>query len=147
LLDELLAADPDNAAALAARGRLALEAGREGEAERDLRRAVGLAPDHRLALADLARCERLLGHDAEADALQKRCDELTKDMARLQDIIREVALRPRDASLRHEAAVICLRHGQQAEGLRWLRTALEVDPDYGPARQTLAEARARKGSP
>jgi hypothetical protein len=32
-----------------------------------------------------------------------------------------------------------LRAGQRDEGIRWLNSALELDPNYAPARQALTE--------
>ena len=55
--------------------RIELDRGRPAAAEPALVRALELAPRHRDALVQLARCLRELGRDAEARA---RLDELRK---------------------------------------------------------------------
>ena len=54
MLDELLAADPDNTDALKERGQVALEEGDAELAEHYLHRVVELVPQDRVALYHLA---------------------------------------------------------------------------------------------
>jgi tetratricopeptide (TPR) repeat protein len=76
LLDELLAAAPDNVPALVERGRVALDLNRPDEAERWLTRALALAPDMRDVNLALADCMRQAGRADEAKRYQIRVQEI-----------------------------------------------------------------------
>lgn len=145
LLDELLAQHPHHSRALTERGKLALEAGQAEQAEGWLREAVARAPDDREALYRLAQCLRRQGKGPEADRLDRELTELTKDLRRLEEIIRAVFKKPGDADLRCEAGRIALRRGREAEGLRWLDGALRLDPRHRATHEALAEHFERKG--
>jgi tetratricopeptide (TPR) repeat protein len=140
LFEGLLAEHPDNARALAERGRLALDEDDAVHAEEWLRRAVALAPDDREALHGLIRALWLEDKQTEAKELEPRLQKLTADLARFQEIVQAVAKEPRNVALRTEAGEICLRHGRRDEGLRWLAGALQIDPSYGPALAALQGA-------
>jgi hypothetical protein len=47
--------------------------------------------------------------------------------------------RPRDPALHHTLGLLLLRAGHREEGLHWVQSALRLDPQFAPARQTLAE--------
>ena len=76
LLDEVLAAQPGNAAALLERGKVALDAGRPDEAEGFLRKALAAAPDEPFVHLALSRCLHQTGKSDEAERHQRRYDEL-----------------------------------------------------------------------
>jgi tetratricopeptide (TPR) repeat protein len=145
LLDRLLAGHPHDARALAERGKLALAAGESERAERWLREAVARAPDDREALYRLVQCLRREGKAEVADRLDRELAGLTKDLRRLDEIIRAVFKKPQDAELRCEAGRIALRRGREAEGLRWLDGALRLDPRHRGAHEALAEYFEGKG--
>lgn len=138
LLDRLLADHPDHARALAERGRLAVDEGDAAAAEAWLRKAVALAPDDREALYGLTRALRGQEKQDEARELDERLARLDADLRRLQEVIAAVARDPRNPAPRSEAGDIYLRHGRREEGLRWLGSALRIDPSYPPARAALA---------
>jgi tetratricopeptide (TPR) repeat protein len=52
---------------------------------------------------------------------------------------------PQDPAPRAEAGMILLRLGEEKEGLRWLRSALRVDPKHKPTHRALADYYQRKG--
>jgi Tfp pilus assembly protein PilF len=54
---------------------------------------------------------------------------------------------PNDPAIHHRIALIALRAGQPKEGLRWLQSALQVDPDHLPTHQTLAGYYHSTGNP
>jgi tetratricopeptide (TPR) repeat protein len=140
LLDGVLARGPHYAPALAERGRLALEAGRLEQAEPLLREAVRRAPDVVPTHVQFHRCLLGLGKTEEAAQVDARLKQMEKDIRRLQEITqKEMQQSPRSAALQCEAGVISLRGGLVAEGLRWLHSALKIDPNYAPAHQALAD--------
>jgi tetratricopeptide (TPR) repeat protein len=148
LLDELLAASPDDSDALVERGKLALQEGDAEGAERRLRRAVELTPVDRTALSSLVKALSQQGKTREADEFAARIKHVEDEMKRLEELTDKMAQAPSDAPrLWHEAGVICLRNGQQREALRWLNGALQIDPGYAPAHESLVELYQRAGQP
>jgi tetratricopeptide (TPR) repeat protein len=139
LLDLVLVASPTDAAALSERGRLAFEQGRLDEAERWLRKALTLTPYDKETTYALQQCLEQHGKKAEAAEVLKRLDHIEKELERLRDLTRQIGESPHDPALRHEAGMIFLRSGQAKEGLRWLASALQEDPQYAPTHQALVE--------
>jgi tetratricopeptide (TPR) repeat protein len=140
LLEGVLAQQPQSAPALSLRGRIALESGQSEAAETWLRQAVACnAIDHR-ARYSLILCLRNNGKEEEAEQEQQALRRSEEDLARFNDIVtREMIERPRDPALHCALGQLLLRGGQREEALRWLQSALALDPQYAPARQALAE--------
>jgi predicted Zn-dependent protease len=137
LLDRVLAADPHNALALGERGRLALQFESPAEAEAWLRRALKEHPAERELLYSLLQCLQQQGKRKEAEDLRKHLAQVEADLARLNELTRQIGSHPHSAELRYEAGQIMLRNGQETEGLRWLISALQEDPSHAGARQAL----------
>jgi predicted Zn-dependent protease len=148
LLDLILAAQPRHPAALAERGQVALDAGQFAEAESWLRKAVAVAPYERSAVYSLAQCLlRQPDKASEGRRLLTRVQGIDADLKQLSELMRQIARAPRDPGLRREAGALMLRNGQEVEGLRWLDSALKLDPRHGPTHQTLAAYYAAHGQP
>lgn len=138
LLQQLLRHEPDHAEGLRESGRIELETGEAQAAEPLLRRAVQLAPWDVEALQLFYRCLQQVGKAEEGQTCLARLERLQAEMDRLQEVKRLIAKSPRDAALRSEAGQILLRNGQEREGLRWLESALQEDPQHAPSHETLA---------
>jgi tetratricopeptide (TPR) repeat protein len=147
LLDRLLGRAPDDAAALAERGKVALELGRPGQAEPDLRRAVRLAPHNREAQHNLYQCLRLAGRRKEAEAALARYQELDADLRRLDKVTSAVIASPGELGLRCEAAELFFRLGEPHEAVRWLRGVLQINPNHAGAHRALARHYRATGRP
>jgi predicted Zn-dependent protease len=147
LLDQLLKQTPDNATALAERGKVALELGRPEQAEPSLRRAVRLAPYDREAQHSLYQCLRLVGQPEETAAALARYQELDANLRRLDKVTSAVLASPGDLSLRCEAADLFFRLGEPGEGVRWLRGVLQIDPHHAAAHHALARHYRDTGHP
>jgi predicted Zn-dependent protease len=64
------------------------------------------------------------------------------DASRFHEIVtKEIAQRPTDPALHCTLGELLWRGGQREESIRWLRSALRLDPRYEPAQQALAEYR------
>ncbi len=62
------------------------------------------------------------------------------DLKRFDEIVtRDLVRTPEDPALHYTLGQLLLRGGQHQEGLRWLRNALRLDPQYAPARRALAD--------
>jgi Tfp pilus assembly protein PilF len=147
LIDQVLALTPDDATALAERGRLELEANLPGQAEPWLRKAVARAPYEKEIVYSLHQCLERTGQEAEARKYQRELEKIEAEIARLDKVLRKVSSTPGDPAPRHEAGMIFLRSGQAKEGIRWLNSALQVDPMYGPTHLELANYFDSAGDP
>jgi tetratricopeptide (TPR) repeat protein len=144
-LEELLAEEPNDFAALAERGRLALEAGDPAAAEEWLRKSLAIAPYERETNHIFLQCLHRRGKKQEADACQARLEEINQDLRRLVEVTRDIPRSPHDPARRCEAGVIMLRNGQDKEGLRWLESALQEDPRHAETHRVLADYYERTG--
>lgn len=146
ILDEVLARDPRFAAALALRGKLAMNAKRYDEAEKLFRQAVAVEPSDIQTQFQLYKCLEKNDKPEEAQQVNARIDQLKKDIERIQAIsTQEMQLNPRSPQLRYEAGTIALRAGAVEEGLRWLYSALKEDPDHAASHKALMEHYERIG--
>jgi tetratricopeptide (TPR) repeat protein len=139
LLDKVLATQPDNAVALAERGRLAMQQGSPVEAEKWLRRAASERPFEHDILYSLYQCLLKLGKDKQAAEVQAKFKAIEADLLQLREAILQVGAMPHSPEPRYQAGVILLRNGKDGEGLRWLASALAVDPRHAASRRALAE--------
>ncbi|HEY7314100.1 MAG TPA: tetratricopeptide repeat protein [Gemmataceae bacterium] len=142
LVDEILARQPESTAALSLRGQLALKDGQSVEAESWLRHALRRNPmDHR-ARYSLVLCLEQTGQNEEARREQRQLQQMEDDASRFHEIVtKEIAQRPTDPALHCTLGELLWRGGQREESIRWLRSALRLDPRYEPAQQALAEYR------
>ncbi len=145
LLDELLAAAPDEPLVLRERGALALDEDRVAEAERLLERSVRLLPRDRQARYALGQCYQKLGRGDLARQQLEWVERLDHDQKRLAALTRQIVQRPHAPDKRCEAGLICLRLDKETEGVRWLLSAVRQDPLLVPAHEALADHYAHAG--
>jgi len=140
LVDAVLARQPNFGPALSLRGQIAFRSGQLAEAETWLRQALQHRPmDHR-ARYSLSLCLQWNGKEEEGQRESRQLQQMDDDLARFNEIVtKDIAQRPTDPALHCALGQILLRGGQREEGLRWLQSALRLDPQYAPARQALAE--------
>lgn len=139
LVDEVLAQKPDFPAALSLRGQLAFGQGQFDAAVDWLRQAVSRNPADQRARYNLALALERSGHAEEGQQYMREFKQMQQDLTRFNEIVMtEIAKRPTDPALHCELAQILLRSGQRDEGMRWLQSALQIDPSYAPARRVLA---------
>jgi predicted Zn-dependent protease len=140
LLDEVLAGHADFVPALSLRGRIAVDSGQYAEAETWLRQAVALAPSDHQARYNLILCLANTDRAEEAKRHEQALKQGEEDVKRFNEIVvQEMPKRPDDPALHCTLGQLLLRSGHKDEGLRWLHSALRLNPQYEPARQTLAE--------
>jgi predicted Zn-dependent protease len=140
LVDDVLAQQPGFVTALSLRGQLALKSEQWAEAESWLREAIRRDPSDHRARYSLILCLERLGREEEANRQRKELKQMEEDLSRFNEIVtRDIAQRPTDPALHCTLGQLLLRGGQREEGIRWLQSALHLDPNYAPARQALAE--------
>lgn len=84
ILDEVRTERPDHPFALIESGKVALDAGNPGAAERFLRRAAVLAPQESFVHLALSRCLYLTGNELEAKRHEQRYREIEGDRIQAQ---------------------------------------------------------------
>ena len=138
-LDTILAKQPQRGDALTERGGLALDEGDAAGAEVWLRRAVERRSYDQTATNQLREALRCQGKHTEAKGYEARLKEIDATLKRLHQISKAVMVSPNDAELRCEGGLLFLRTGEEAEGLRWLRLAVQLNPGCRAARVALEE--------
>lgn len=148
VLDGVLARLPHYADAQALRGKLAMQDGREAEAEKWLREAVAQDPGAYEARYQLYLCLSHQGKEADAKAALERLNAQEEDLKEITDLVGgKMQQSPYDPALHYQAGMIATRAGNVAEGVRWLESALELDPHYAPAHKALAAYYEQIGDP
>jgi tetratricopeptide (TPR) repeat protein len=147
LIDALLQMDPDNSRALTEKGIVLVANGNVTQGEELLRRALANDPVNVDAHFQLSSCLRQQpGRDAEADAELEIFKRIRADRLRLAQIAsREMSKKPFDANLHYEMGMIWYRNGKIDLGLRWLRSAYELNPTHEPTLRALADHFKRAG--
>jgi predicted Zn-dependent protease len=133
------------AEALGERAKLALQTEPPEAAEEWLRKAAAKLPYDRDTLYNLYQCLLQCGKRAEAQTVLEQVEKLAADRQLLAELTRKITANPKDPALRFEAGLLCLRNGQEQEGVRWLLSALVQDPNHVPTHQALAKYYERVG--
>jgi tetratricopeptide (TPR) repeat protein len=139
LLDDWLFRHPEDAMVLTERGKLALEEDAIEKAVTLLRQAVKLAPYLVEANYTLGLCLTRQGRTAEAEECQVRIRRSKEDQEQLAVLTRRLQEAPADADLRCQIAQLFLRLGQEEEGIRWLLTNIQSNPNHRPSHLALAD--------
>jgi predicted Zn-dependent protease len=147
LLDALAAEQPGEALILSERGKLALDLGELAEAEDWLRRALARMPHDRQTVFALYQCLAQRGRTEEAKKYLAQVEALDADRKRLAELTEQVIKTRHAPALRCELGLVCLRLGQEQDGLRWLVSALIDDPTHAPAHRALADYYEKAGKP
>ncbi|HKB37787.1 MAG TPA: tetratricopeptide repeat protein, partial [Gemmataceae bacterium] len=144
-LEKLLAKHPRHVEGLTERAGIDLFNGKFESAEPLLRKAVELQPHNFQANYHLVICLRRLGRAKETAQATRRMHQIRVDITRFVDLEKSVLEKPGDPAPRCEAGVLLLGLGEQRDGVRWLTSALRVDPRHRPAHKALAEHYERIG--
>jgi Flp pilus assembly protein TadD len=145
ILDRSLVDHPSHAPTLHLRGRFEMNRARPGTAREFLRRAVASDPSDRELLYSYFLCVQQVGTPDEIRAAEeqwKRCDA---DLKRVGELGRAIATTPDDPNLRREMGELFLRNHREVDGLRWLDSALQIDPNHAPTHRVLADYYDRTG--
>lgn len=143
ILDELIRSDPNDYAALQARGILYDETGHPDQAVPLLRRVFDEAPDRkRPAGYQLALALGKVGKQAEAQ-------QVLAEVRRQQDVEmagEAIKTQPDNLALHVQLAENLLGAGHTNDGLAILQKVLQRDPNFAPAHRALAAHFERAGN-
>lgn len=144
-IERYLAARSNEVEGLVVAAEIALDQQRNHDAEKDLRRALRLAPHSRQVHFHLFACLTRLGKTPEAAEHRRQFDAIDKDLRRREQLRAALYHRPHDLRLLYEMGALCLRNGLDGEGLAWLRQALDNDRGHQPTHKLLARYYEEKG--
>lgn len=124
------------------------EAREDFSAARDaLIKALEVQPNDAEAHTVLARVLRSLGEPEQAAAHEAFATEAEQMLEQVPTLVEQLSSESNETetrALRVRIGRILMRYGSEQEGVAWVFTALEVDPEYQPAFAALAEFFERK---
>src|SRR5262249_16152071 len=147
ILDDLLTRFPDDPPVLLERGRLALRTGEAARAESWLRRAAELAPWEYKVQYTLLQALPHQGKLTDADQVEKTVRRLEETSQRLHVFDEKLKKEPYNMSNHCAVAQLFLGVGNHKEAVRWLQTALKIDPHQPLANLLLADYYDKSGEP
>jgi tetratricopeptide (TPR) repeat protein len=159
MLEKLFAVRPEDVGGFLLEAQLALEEDNYKGAQEWLRKGLRVDPHDRLTNQNMATALRheaaaLRGENRRAEADEKeteakefeeRNQEINKAYMRVEDISRELLEKPDDVILRTEAGTTLMKIGQNQEAFHWLISALLLNNNHKPARDSLKECLRKKG--
>ena len=117
--------------------QVALERREPQRSLRCLEQVLAVSPASVEAHYQLALVWQRLGNDEKAVETGRRAAELTRLDERYRNLRDKVAMHPRDAALRLELGDLAVRLDMPADGRRWFRAALYLDPANEVALESL----------
>ena len=145
LADRALAGEPNNFDALLVRARLCALTRQPKLAIEDLEKAILVKPNDSAALQLLFHVQMRLGLTREASATlerSKRARERIELMDRLTKIIDQ---RPEDPEPRWRMGQAAMQGNMHVLAFQCFQAALDLDPNYQPARNALEKLRSLNG--
>src|SRR5207247_1050780 len=112
-----------------------------------LRKAAELERSDPEVLYALFLCIQQTGTAAEAAEAEARWKQADADLKQVGELAKAIAAAPRDPELRRQMGELFLRNGRDAEGIRWLESALRERPDHVKTHEILAAYYDRTGRP
>lgn len=133
----------DRAKASSTRGRILMEEGKWEAAAADLLVAIEIAPDDSAAYFALSNALSRLGQPELSDQYRERGTTLIQsandNFRKIREILAQILERPTDPALRTTVGKMMIEQGKIPEGLRWIQTALQYDPNYAPALEIVKQ--------
>lgn len=142
---EVLIRAPDNEEALRTMGQIELAAQRPDEALRWLLPAAEKNPCDVIVRYALGQALQGAGRADEAQQHFQFVEEAERELRKLDFWLDEILKNPEDVALRYKIGTTVLRYRSPTDGVRWLKTVLEIDPDHLETHRTLAEFYAAQG--
>lgn len=130
MLAKLLDEKPDDGHAHAIVGAIDLNEGKWAAAEKHLREASARIPAELDILFKLQRALTEQDKKEEAEQIRKRMVQGEEDQKKVTELMRGLAANPRNPEARRQIAIRLMRNGMEADGKKWLETALQQDPEH-----------------
>ena len=137
----------DRAKVLEELGRWCLDQSQADEAVTYLKESVKLAPEAASAWYSLASAYSLQGQLDKSKYALSISQETKQRLQRFGLIVVELNTHPELLDIRIEAAQILFKQGMDRDGVAWLNTVLNRDPQHRQAHELLAEYYEQQGHP
>jgi tetratricopeptide (TPR) repeat protein len=144
LADRALAIQPECLDALLARARARFQNGQRLEAIDDLKHALKINPNEVGALQLLSQVQRSVGMAAEAAATQEQATKARDRMTLMGQLAKLIDQYPGDPVPRYRMGEAAMEGEMNVLAYQCFRAALDIDPDYEPARTALRKLRREK---
>lgn len=109
-----------------------------------LERALQGDPHNPGIRSALSAVLRRAGETEAADALSREATEMAAARIRSERLLEKIAAQPRDVALRYELGTLQLKYGSEREGLMWLKSVLDFQPDHAAATEALKRYEANR---
>lgn len=139
LLDEAAKLDTQALGVLLLQGRLAISQGRPAEAMAPLEAAWRQDPKHPDVRYELGTALQMQGRRDEAKPHLEYAQAATQALNQARLLMGQIQENPRLVEPRYEVGVTLLKYGVAEDGLAWLRSVLQIEPNHA---QTLAAIEA-----
>lgn len=139
ILSEAITSHPKDHQLLTSLATLLVERGEYQDAESLLRPAIEAGSLRRELRYAYALALRGLGRTDDAKMHFDYAAKSAEEIAKANQLIPEVANRSDDPELRFKIGAIHLQYGNTEDGLMWLGSVLELDPNHRPTHAALAE--------
>ncbi len=147
IYQQLLTRNPKDFSALWGLGQLALSDGNCQEAIDWLEKALNQQPRNQSVHHTLATALQACGRPEEAKVHHAFVEEATQALARVRLLVEQVQKQPDSLEPRYEIGVTLLQYASASDGIAWLYSALEIDPQHTKTHQALAEYYQQHGNP
>jgi tetratricopeptide (TPR) repeat protein len=125
--------------ALDAAARVALSSSQPEKAEGYARRALAESPLDQQALYNLLGSLNLQGRQQEAQEVERRLAQVTKDLAIVARVWDRLAKDSTNLELRYELGSAYLRLARPGDALVWLKSVLDREPEHRATLRLLAD--------
>jgi predicted Zn-dependent protease len=145
LAGKALALDPSNFDALLTRARARFMARRPREALDDLEKALRARPQDVGTLQLMAQVQKSLGQEAESAETQARAERSRNRILLMDRLAREISKAPNDPYPRFLMGQAAAEGEMYMLAYECFQAALDLDPQYQPAREAMDALRTQKG--
>jgi tetratricopeptide (TPR) repeat protein len=136
---------PDHFEARRQLGELELQLGHPHEALKWVEPLAEKWPEDTVVANLMAQSLQEIGKVAEAKPYWESVRRGEKLLARLEVLTKEINRHPTDVALRYEIGTLLIRYRSREDGVGWLRSLLQYDPNHVETHRALADYYAKVG--